>query len=52
MTISQASPAWAGPPARTTADATAGRLLFYPMWLLAVVLFLVDAVMSRPRRTA
>ncbi len=52
MTISQASPAWAGPPAELPSGDTAGRSLFYPMWLLAVVLFLVDAVMSRPRLTA
>ena len=52
MTVSQATPTWAGPTTRDSSDSTSGSSLFYPLWLLAVALFLVDAFMSRPRRTA
>jgi hypothetical protein len=52
MTVSQVTPTWAGPATRASSDSTSGRSLFYPLWLLAAVLFLVDAFMSRPRRAA
>lgn len=50
MTVSQAMPAWAGPPSTERPDSTRGRSLFYPLWLMAVALFLIDAVMARSMR--